>query len=181
LRENLMSQSLSQETYLPEEDGSGRTAQVYDFLKAHEGAHGTRPEARYFLAGTDPEDSVELPEGVYRILRQVVEAMQQGHAVTVSPQVRTLTSQQAADLLGVSRPTVIRLLNEGKIPFDRAGTHRRVKLRDLLDYREQRRAAQYAALEATSVSIDDEDDLETVLEDLRAARRAIAARRRQKS
>jgi excisionase family DNA binding protein len=112
------------------------------------------------------------------VLRQVVEALQQGLAVTVAPQTQTLTTQQAADLLGVSRPTVIKLLDEGKIPFERTGTHRRILLRDLLAYREQRRADQYAMLEATSVDVDDEGDLDTTLQQLREARQAVAARRR---
>ncbi|MEO3927355.1 helix-turn-helix domain-containing protein [Micromonosporaceae bacterium B7E4] len=167
---------LRQETYLPE--ASSEVAEVYDFLKAHEEAGRGRPEPRYFLAGAVPGDQVELPSDVYRVLRQVVEALQQGLAVTVAPVTQTLTTQQAADLLGVSRPTVIKLLDQGKIPFARAGTHRRVLLRDLLAYRAQRRAEQYEALDATSVSLDDEDDLDTALQQLRTARQAIARRRR---
>lgn len=59
---------------------------------------------------------------------------------------------------------MIKLLDEGRIPFERVGTHRRILLRDLLVYRERRRAEQYAALEATAVDIDDEQDLDTALE-----------------
>jgi excisionase family DNA binding protein len=95
-------------------------------------------ESRYFLAGATSGEQVELPHGTYRVLRQVVEAMHQGLAVTVVPQSKTLTTQQTANLLGVRRPTVIQLL-EGKIPFERAGTHRRILLHDLLAYRTQRR------------------------------------------
>lgn len=168
---------LRQETYLP--DPHGQVARIYDFLKAHEEAGRGRPEPRYFLAGADRGDRIELPAELYRVLRHVVEALQQGLAVTVAPLTQTLTTQQAADLLGVSRPTLVKLLNEDKIPFERAGSHRRVLLRDLLTYREQRRAAQYAALEATAVDIDDEEDIETVLERLREARHAVAKRRRQ--
>jgi len=91
-----------------------------------------------------------------------------------------LTTQQAADLLGVSRPTLIKLLDSDQIPYERIGTHRRIQLRDLLTYREQRRAAQYAALDAISAPIDDEEDAATVLADLREARKVIAKRRREK-
>ncbi|MBE1484370.1 helix-turn-helix domain-containing protein [Plantactinospora soyae] len=168
--------ALKEATYLPEADQE--VAKVYDFLKAHERAGLGPVEPRYFLAGATPGDRVELPAEIYGMLRQVVEALQQGFAVTVAPRTLTLTTQQAADLLGVSRPTVVKLLDEGKIPFERVGTHRRVLLPDLLVYREQRRAEQYAALEATSVSIDDEEDLDAVLQRLREARRTVARRRR---
>lgn len=168
--------TVQQETYLP--DADDQVSRIYDFLHAHEEASRGMQELQYFLAGPAPGDRVELPAEVYRVLRQVVEAMQHGLAVTVAPLTQTLTTQQAADLLGVSRPTLVKLLGEGAIPFERAGTHRRILLRNLLDYREQRRARQYAALEATAVDLDDEDDLGEVLEQLRAARHAVGTERR---
>ncbi|MFF5260240.1 helix-turn-helix domain-containing protein [Actinomadura viridis] len=171
--------ALRQETYLPA--AGSELAQVHDFLKAHEEAGRGRPGTRYFLAGSAPGDQIELPAEVYRVLRHVVEALQQGLAVTVAPLTQKLTTQQAADLLGVSRPTLIKVLDEGKVPFERAGTHRRILLRDLLAYREQRRAEQYAALEATAVDLDEEEDLDSVLEQLREARRTAAKRRRRGS
>ena len=168
--------ALNEETYLPEADG--QVAQVHDFMQAHERS-GRGPVApRYFLAGATPGDRVELPAELYGVLRQVVEALQQGLAVTVAPRTLKLTTQQAADLLGVSRPTVVKLLNDGRIPFERLGTHRRVLLPDLLAYRAQRRAEQYAALEGTSLDIGDEEDLNGVMQRLRDARRAVARRRR---
>ena len=121
-------------------------------------------------------DQVELPEEVYLALRKIVDAMRSGLAVSVIPQTTRLTTQQAADLLHVSRPTVVKLLDEGEIPFERAGTHRRVLLADLLSYRERRRERQYDMLSATRDAVD-EDNIEDTLEDLRAARKAIAARR----
>ncbi|SDY86075.1 DNA binding domain-containing protein, excisionase family [Modestobacter sp. DSM 44400] len=169
---------ISQETYLPDTDSD--VARLYDFLAAHEEAGRGTPELRYFLAGATPGEQVELPQETYRVLRQVIEAMHQGLAVTVVPQSKMLTSQQAADLLGVSRPTVIKLLDGGKIPFERTGTHRRILLRDVLAYRAQRRRDQYAALEAMAADTVEEGDPETVLEQLRTARRAVAARRRNR-
>lgn len=172
----MTSASLSRQTYLP--GSNDQLARVYDFFAAHEEAGRGRPQPRYWLAGGEHGDHVELPPEVYRVLRQVVEAMRASLAVTVIPQAQTLTTQQAADLLGVSRPTVIKLLDEGKVPFERVGTHRRVLLRDLLEYREVRRAEQHAALEMTSPAVDAED-VDMVLLELREARRAIARRRHE--
>lgn len=71
---------------------------------------------------------------------------------------------------------MVRLLDEGRFPYEKVGSHRRIQLRDLLAYRDERRAAQYVALEATAVDVD--DDLEDTLQHLRAARREVAKRRR---
>ncbi len=166
------------ETYLPVADNAAELAQVHDFLAAHEAAGRGAVAPRYFLAGAEVGDQVEIPEEVHRVLRKVVDALAHGLAVTVAPQSTTLTTQQAAALLGVSRPTVVKILDEGALPFERVGTHRRLLLTEVLAFREQRRAAQYAALAATAIDIDDEGDLDAVLADLRAARRSAADRRK---
>ena len=171
--------TLHRETFLPGVHPE-QLAQILDLLRAP-ATDDEAPAPRYFLSGADPSDQVEIPAEIHRVLHQVVEAMQQGLAVTVVPQTMVLTTQQAADLLGVSRPTLIKLLDSEQIPYERINTHRRIQLRDLLTYREQRRAAQYAALEATSTPIDDEDDAATVLADLREARKVIAQRRREQA
>jgi excisionase family DNA binding protein len=165
----------TQETYLPEAGSEAAVAEVYDFFRAHDVPGQLRP--RYFLSGEG--DQVEIPPGVYRILKQVVEAMKMGLAVTIAPQAQKLTTQQAAELLGISRPTLVKLLDDGRIPFERVGAHRRVLLRDVLQYREERRREQYAALEASAVDLDVEENLEGVLAELRVARRQVAERRRQ--
>lgn len=100
-------------------------------------------------------------------------------SVTISPQSRTLTTWQAADLLNVSRPTVIKILDEGKLPFERVATHRKIRFADLLSFREQSHQEQYSALDAMSVDLDGESPLEEVLKDLSDARRAVATQRRR--
>lgn|SRR5659263_407145 len=175
----MTSEALSQETYIPPPTGE-ELAKVYDFLAAHEAMRGERPPAQYFLSGPEPGDQVQLPAEMYKLLLQVVSAMQAGLAVTVAPLSQTLTTQQAADLLGISRPTLVRLLDEGHIRYERINSHRRLLLRDVLDFCEQRRRAQYEALEAMSVAIDEEEDLETALRSLKETRRAVAERRRRR-
>lgn len=173
-------QQLEQQTYLPEAD---EVAGVLNFLKVHEAARGSTPAPRYFLAGPDLHEHIELPESVYRVLRQVVEAMSTGKAVTVAPQSTQLTTQQAADLLGVSRPTVVKLIEEGTLPAETPGKRRRlVKLDDLLTYRARRREEQYRALLETS------DDYEGAFEGAQAAETAlrqvraeVAAARRERT
>lgn len=168
-----MSGAVLEETYLPSD---GRVlAPVLDFLTSHEARAGA-VRGRYFLSGAEPGDQVELPEPVYRALVKVVDAMRNGLAVSVVPQSTRLTTQQAADLLSVSRPTVVKLLDAGEIPFEKAGTHRRIRLTDVLEYREQRRQRQYDFLAATSSEVD-EDNIEDTLAELKAARKAVAARR----
>lgn len=170
--------TLHRETFLPGTHPEQLT-QILDLL--HASTANDQAVTRYFLSGADPGEQVEIPAEVHQVLHQVVEAMRQGLAVTVGPQTMVLTTQQAADLLGVSRPTLIKLLNGDQIAYERIGTHRRIQLRDLLTYREQRRAAQYAALEETSSPIDDEEDAEAVLASLRQARKVIAQQRREQA
>lgn len=170
--------TVAQETYLPAPNDS--VAEVYDFIAAHEKARGGLPEPQYFLSGPDVGDQVALPAEVYQVLRKVVDAMSAGLAVNVAPVSQRLTTQQAADLLGVSRPTLIKMLDAGQIPFEKVGTHRRVRLGDVIAVRARRRDEQYAALAATAVHIDDEEDLHSALASLRQARASVAASRRQR-
>ncbi|MFF1818752.1 helix-turn-helix domain-containing protein [Kribbella sp. NPDC058245] len=172
----MTAEALEQQTYLPEQPE--QLASVASFLLAHESRHGTTPEPRYFLAGAQEGDQVEVPEALHMVLLQVVEALRSGHAVTVAPQSSKLTTQQAADLLGVSRPTVVRLIDQGELPSERIGSRRKVLLRELLDYRERRRQRQYDAITATAVELDAEDDPAAVREQLKAIRQDLAARRR---
>lgn len=88
-----------------------------------------------------------LPREVFDALSEVVEAMTQGQAVIIAPVHQLLTTQEAADLLGISRPMLVELLDSGEIPYQRPGRHRRVRLIDLLDYRRRRSAQRRESLD----------------------------------
>jgi excisionase family DNA binding protein len=105
--------------------------------------HHTEPG---LLLGPDGEQ-VPLPEEVYRVLIEVVQAMREGKAITLVPRTQRLTTQEAADFLGVSRPTLVKLLEEGKIPYEQPGRHRRIMFTDLLAYQERLREDRRAALD----------------------------------
>lgn len=99
------------------------------------------------LIGSDGEE-VEVPASLLHALEQLVHYLEHNQAVMVVPVDKELTSQQAADLLNVSRPYIIKLLEEGTIPFVKTGTHRRVQLGDLLRYKQERDAQRREALAA---------------------------------
>src|SRR5271166_151852 len=161
-------------TFVPENPED--LASVAGFLSAHERRRGAAARPSYALVGTDEHDRIELPEAVHQALMKVVAALYAGRAVTIAPQSMTLTTQQAADLLGVSRPTIVRLINDNVLPAERIGNRHRLLLDDVLSYREQRRKRQYDALVATA-DIDHDDDPDTIRKQLREARSAVAARR----
>jgi excisionase family DNA binding protein len=89
---------------------------------------------------------------------QVATAMAYGQGVTVIPQNALLTTQEAAELLGISRPTLVRLLEDGEIPYEQRGRHRRIMLADLLAYqasmrRERREALDWKAQEGQAAGL----------------------------
>jgi excisionase family DNA binding protein len=83
---------------------------------------------------------------VHDLLVQIVEKMQEGKAVALLPLMEELSTQAAADLLGVSRQFFVRECEAHKLPFHYAGTHRRVLLKDLLDYNKRREQARREAI-----------------------------------
>lgn len=82
--------------------------------------------------------TIDLPPSAFHALQRVVDAMSRGLTVTLIPHGKELTTKQAADLLHVSRPFLVRNLLGREIPFEKVGTHRRVRIDDVLAYRERR-------------------------------------------
>ncbi|HEY5855141.1 MAG TPA: helix-turn-helix domain-containing protein [Aldersonia sp.] len=100
-------------------------------------------------------ESLHLPRAALDLIRDVLANMAVGQGVTVVPAHAELTTQQAAELLNVSRPHVIKLLDEGRIAYRRVGRHRRILASSLLDYqRAQLTEARRAAVDLTALSED---------------------------
>lgn len=95
-------------------------------------------------------ESIPLPESVFYVLERVAEIMARGDSISVVPVGREVTTQQAADLLNVSRQYLVRLLDEGRIPFRKTGKHRRVRIEDVLSFKETRDKDRRAGLRQLS-------------------------------
>jgi excisionase family DNA binding protein len=97
------------------------------------------------IAGPDG-GGVPMPDELRGLLTNVVMALRRGQAITVAPHALRLTTQQAADLLGVSRPTLVKLLEAGRVPYETPNRHRRIRLADLLAYQQARRVERRGTL-----------------------------------
>lgn len=105
------------------------------------------PEATARLVSRDGSESVDLPDELFRVLRFVAQNLAEGRAVSVAPLERLMTTQEAAEFLGMSRPSLVKIVDRGDIACTKVGRHRRIRLGDLIDYRTKRAEARRAALD----------------------------------
>jgi|ERR1035441_3491338 excisionase family DNA binding protein len=96
---------------------------------------------RLRIVDSSSREIVKLPAAAVRLLVRILEEMARGNTVALTPVRAELTTQQAADMLNISRPSLIQLLDEGKIGYRRVGTHRRVRFDALMKYKRQADAA----------------------------------------
>ncbi|WP_027710146.1 helix-turn-helix domain-containing protein [Zooshikella ganghwensis] len=102
-------------------------------------------------------EQLTVPTAALNLLKEVLVQMAQGHAVTLVPVHAELTTQQAADMLNVSRPYLVKLLEQGEIPFTKKGTHRRVLFQDVMNYKQaidQKRLSVLDELTAQAQELD---------------------------
>lgn len=110
------------------------------------------PESNNKEAKGEP---ISIPANIFRTIIKMLVEMGNGNAVAVVPVSAELTTQQAADLLNVSRPHLIKLLEKKEIPFRMVGTHRKILARDVLNYREKTVHERRVAL-ASMVELDEQ-------------------------
>jgi len=123
---------------LPRRRSSSRTVQVH-------------PE------GEGRPISATVPREAFELFLEILGQMANGNAVTIVPVHAELTTQQAADLLNVSRPYLVGLLDEGKIPFRMVGAHRRVKAADLIAYQQRDEAKRKKVLDELTAEAEKHD------------------------
>lgn len=139
---NATARHSSIETTLPEETES---AQILSLVKALE-ARGEAVEAQPVIVTGDGTRH-EIPDGLADILVNVATTLASGQGVTVVPRHSLLTTQEAADMLNISRPTLIKILDDGAIPFEYRGSHRRIRLQNVINYQESLRTRRAEALD----------------------------------
>lgn len=108
-------------------------------------------------------EAMPLTRELADVLLVVAETLSKGRAVTVAPYDTSLTTQQAADMLGVSRPTLVKLLEEGRMAYRKVGRHRRIMLADVQEYAKGRHAEALARFDALSSETDPADTLDNPL------------------
>ena len=120
----------------------------------------------------DDEEPVDLPPVVGAALAEVIAMLSRGRPVSITPQQVELTTGQAADILGVTRPTVVKLMEDGVLPFTRPDSSRRVALHDVLAYKQHRSSARRQALDDLTA---DAVDAGVYAENIRRGRTARSA------
>ena len=86
-------------------------------------------------------EEIPISDNVFKVLQEIVPALEQGRiTVTISPTDAEMTTQEAADILNVSRPHLIKLLENNEIPYTKTGSHRRIKVKDVMDYKAKKDA-----------------------------------------
>lgn len=103
----------------------------------------------------EADEPIKLPANIFRVLVNMLVEMGNGNAVAVVPVTAELTTQQAADLLNVSRPHLIKLLDEQKIPFRMVGTHRKLRAKDVMSFKDKTNFERRTAL-SRMVEIDED-------------------------
>jgi len=111
------------------------------------------------LRVTDVEQTepIELPAGAVALLMDILEAMAAGQGVTIMPENAELTTVQAAEVLNVSRPFLIKLLDEQKIPHRKVGKHRRIRMEDMMAYKASIDAERESVLDQLAAEAQEQD------------------------
>lgn len=87
-------------------------------------------------------EKIKVPKRALTLLGKILKAMSQGKPISIVPLATEITTQSAAEILSCSRPHLVKLLEEGKIPYTKIGKHRRLMIEDVLKYKQQMKEEQ---------------------------------------
>lgn len=139
----------------PDAESSAAAAQALGGVQAYLRAHPDGPATVRLV--DDDAGQLVVPRAAVELLARILAHMANGHGVSVVPAHAELTTQQAADLLNVSRPYLIGLLDAGEIEYRKVGSHRRVLAGSLLEYKHRDDARRRAAADELTVLTQDMD------------------------
>ncbi|MFO8234618.1 MAG: helix-turn-helix domain-containing protein [Bacteroidales bacterium] len=106
----------------------------------------------------ETEEKIRIPISTLRLLADILKQISQGYPISIVPIATEMTTQAAAELLGCSRPHVVRLLEEGKIPFTKVGRHRRIKYEDIVRFKKDMKSKQRKRIQKL-MELDEESGL----------------------
>ena len=106
----------------------------------------------------ETEEKIRIPLSALKLLANILKEMSQGKPISIVPVATEVTTQAAAEVLGCSRPHIVKLLETGKIPFTKVGKHRRIKYEDIISYRKEMKAEQ-ARIISEIMENDEKDGL----------------------
>lgn len=129
----------------------------FDILTNESNSYRSAKKNQAKLVFQDSKNSLELPEKAVSLLKEILLFMSEGKEITLIPTESELSTQEAADILRVSRPHVVKLLEEGKIPYHKAGSHRRILQQDLADYELSLKKTRKASLDYLAKQAQEED------------------------
>jgi len=136
--------TLNQSTHIPTAEETQISKESSRILAAHI----SRDTHRLKIIEEDgSEETATIPAVAYRLLVDILTQMSRGNAVTIIPIHAELTTQEAADLINVSRPFLIKKIEAGEIPHHKVGRHRRVRFTDLMEYKKNIDAARNKVLD----------------------------------
>ena len=139
----------------PSKQDQKTASQSYDALAAVlKQLHSEQPEIEI----EETKEKIKIPLSALKLLGDILKAMGQGKLFSLVPVSAEVTTQAAAEILGCSRPHLVKLLEEGKIPFIKVGKHRRIKFDDIINYRKQMKEKQKQNI-IDMMNADEENDL----------------------
>lgn len=139
----------------PSKDEQLIAMESYDALASTlEQLHSDNPEIEI----EETEQKIKIPINALKLLVEILKETSNGNPISIVPVATEMTTQAAAELLGCSRPHVVKLLEEGKIKFTKVGKHRRVKFEDVMNYKKEFKNTQKAAI-SEIMRLDEESGL----------------------